>query len=213
MTYTHINNYVYDCALCPTRCDGKTVAQFDFERDVRFSEAIENHVIQHINQQYPHLIATKTTCEGYPDIEIAYRHSPQTSIAFVEIKGQARTFMAVARLLPDSGLRPSETIALNLSDLERYFRVNEQEQKPLYLVWSLLRRPCIVGIGNKSHLFFYQDIAVLQNIREKDSANHRRFRRESGKGDVVNGVHKGVTVNYHFSLQELCEGLPNLSKL
>jgi hypothetical protein len=30
-----------------------------------------------------------------------------------------------------------------------------------------------------------------------------RFRRASGYGDVVNGVHKGVVVNYHFSLEEL----------
>ena len=31
----------------------------------------------------------------------------------------------------------------------------------------------------------------------------RRYRRESTRSDFVNGVHKGVTVNYHFSLREL----------
>ena len=35
--------------------------------------------------------------------------------------------------------------------------------------------------------------------------NTRTFRRKSGVGDIVNGEHKGVVVNYHFSLQELKE--------
>jgi len=36
----------------------------------------------------------------------------------------------------------------------------------------------------------------------------RRFRRKSGTGDVIDDVHKGVVVNYHFSLNELINGIP-----
>jgi hypothetical protein len=42
----------------------------------------------------------------------------------------------------------------------------------------------------------------LKTIYQKQ-LDKRRFRRKSGDGDVVDGVHKGVTVNYHFSLTEL----------
>jgi hypothetical protein len=32
----------------------------------------------------------------------------------------------------------------------------------------------------------------------------------TGIGDVVNGQHKGVLVNYHFSLNELIQGIPTI---
>ena len=51
---------------------------------------------------------------------------------------------------------------------------------------------------------------MLENIRKNDINNFRKFKRASGKGDIVDGVHKGVLVNYHFSLNELLEGIPNL---
>ncbi len=213
MTFNKINENIYDCTICPTRCDGKTVAQFDFEKDVQFSENIENKIIDYINQKYPSLVASKTVRTGYPDIEIAKKNDPETSVAFVEIKGQARTFMSVAKILKDSNLQPSETIALNLSDLERYFEVNKKENIPFFVLWCVMRRPCIVGSRDEDRKYFYQEISILQKIREKDSKNTRRFRRESGKGDIVNGVHKGVTINYHFSLNELERNFPDLSVL
>jgi hypothetical protein len=213
MKYQQIRPNVYNCSVCPTKCDGVTVAQFDFEKDVRFSEKIENQVISIINATYPHLIATKTSKDGYPDIEIAKKESPELTIAFIEIKGQARTFMSVARILSQSRLQPSETLALNLSDLERYFIIKDKEKLPIYLVWCLMRRPCIVGIKPDDKLFFHQEISLLRAIRQKDTTNSRRFRRQSGKGDVVNGQHKGVVVNYHFSLNELIQNLPNLDNL
>lgn len=212
MPYQEISPNIFNCAVCHTRCDGKTVAQFDFERDVRFSEQIENEVIQVLNQNYPTLISTKTTRDGYPDIEIKKRNNNEC-VCFIEIKGQARTFMSIARFLPNSGLRPSETLALNLSDLERYFEIHNNETVPIYLVWCLMRRQCITGINLNNKLFFYQKIEILKQIRYRDINNSRRFRRASGRGDIVEGVHRGVVVNYHFSINELNAGLPNLQNL
>ncbi len=211
MPYQQISPKIFNCVVCETRCDGKTVKQFDFDKDVKFSEGIENEVIDTINRNYPNLIAQKTIKEGYPDIEIAKRDNPISIIAFIEIKGQARTFMSVAKILSQSGLQASETIALNLSDLERYFAIKEKEKLPIYLVWCLMSRPCIVQTNSK--LFFYQQLNKLQIIRNQDLNNSRRFRRSSGQGDIVNGQHKGVVVNYHFSLNELVEGLPVLKDL
>lgn len=143
MVYKEVSNYIFDCISCPTRCDGKSKAVYDFEKDVAFSEAIENEIINKINHWYPNLFAFKTKQDGYPDIEIISKNSINRAIAFIEIKVQSRTFMSVQRFLPNSNLRPSETLALNLSDLERYFKVFENEQIPTFIVWCLKNRPCI----------------------------------------------------------------------
>lgn len=210
MPYISIGPNKFNCDVCETRCDGKTVPQFDFERDVSFSEKIENEVINEINSSYPNLLAFKTNRDGYPDIEIKNRENQTVCLLFIEIKGQARTFMSVQRLLPNAGLYPSETLACNLSDLERYFLIKDTEQIPIYVTWCLMRRPCITGLDFNNKKFFSQEINQLRQIRLNDKYDYRRFRRRSGRGDVVNGIHKGVVVNYHFSINELNEGLPVL---
>ena len=91
--------------------------------------------------------------------------------------------MTVAKNLPDSDLIPSETLALNLSDLVRYFDIQKKTDKPVFIIWCLENRPCIVSPGET--FFCYQDASVLKTIYEAEG-DKRRFKRESGKGDVVN---------------------------
>jgi hypothetical protein len=210
MGYIEISKYIFGCISCPTRCDGKSKAIYDFEKDVAFSEAIENEIITKINKAYPNLFAFKTKKLGYPDIEIISKSSITKPIAFIEVKVQSRTFMSIEKLLPNSNLKPSETLALNLSDLERYFKVFENEQIPTFIVWCLKNRPCINT--NNEDLYFHQKITELQNIRQNDVLNFRKFKRATGTGDVVDGIHKGVLVNYHFSINELISGIPNLNQ-
>jgi hypothetical protein len=59
-------------------------------------------------------------------------------------------------------------------------------------------------------LYFHQNIQELEKIRLNDKNNSRKFKRATGIGDVVNGEHKGVLVNYHFSLNELIQGIPTI---
>lgn len=108
--------------------------------------------------------------------------------------------MAVGKVLPFSGLTPSETIALNLSDLVRYIDLQDKLGLKISILWVLSNRACMVKPNET--LYFFQKLDMLKNIynTEKDK---RRFKRASGEGDVVDGLHKGVTVNYHFSLREL----------
>ncbi len=202
--------FLFECQNCPTPCDGISVPHFDFEKDVAFAEQIEGELIARFNKQYPHYIAAKTSREGYPDLEIADREERTQPFLMLEIKAQTRTFMAVARCMPACGLLPSETVALNLSDLLRYFDIKQKyPTTPMYILWCLLNRPCITPVGRRR--WFYADIEHLRKIYENEK-NKRRFRRKSGVGDVVDGRHKGVTVNYHFSLNELTEGFPPLKK-
>ncbi|MBE9467691.1 MAG: hypothetical protein IMY72_05130 [Bacteroidetes bacterium] len=198
MYYKNISKYIYDCNSCPTRCDGKSKGLYLFEKDLDFSEYFEQKIVNHLNKKY-NFFAQKTEDNSFPDIEV-HKKGVADVWFYIEIKVQKRTFMLVEKILPQSNLKPSETVALNLSDLLRYFSIHDKTKKPIFIFWGLLNRPCIVK--KNEYLFFYQNINILKNIYQK-YGDKRRFRRKSGKGDVVNGVHKGVTVNYHFSLNEL----------
>lgn len=193
------NKFVFDCSACPTRCDGKSKGVYIFMNDVDYSEHKEQQVIAQINTVEGY-VAKKCEQDGYPDVEVL--HKPTGKIFYIEIKAQRRTFMSVKRILPEGGLEPSETLALNLSDLLRYFEIKRTTGKPVFILWCLENRPCIVPEGKT--YYYYQNIekleAIYDIVRDK-----RRFRRESGRGDVVNGQHKGVVVNYHYSLNELKE--------
>jgi GR25 family glycosyltransferase involved in LPS biosynthesis len=183
----------YDCDICPTRCDGRSKTTYIFEDDVALSEKAENWLLNHL-QAVLGLTVRKAPAQahGLPDLEIIRDNQV---VGRVEVKAQGRAFMSVARLLPQGNLRPYETLALNLSDLERYIALHKIEQKPIYIVWRV-KRPCI-GEG-----YWGQSIETFSAIYAKYGVR-RRYRRASTESDIVNGEHKGVTVNYHFSLREL----------
>ena len=208
MSHIQLAPNIYDCSSCQTRCDGKSIGVYDFEKDVNFSETIEDKVIKQINKSNVNLFAFKTKKSGYPDIEIISKSSIDKPVCYIEIKVQSRTFMSVEKVLASSNLKPSETIALNLSDLERYFKVYEKEKIDFYIVWCLKNRRCINT--ENTDLYFHQTIQELEKIRLNDKNNSRKFKRATGIGDVVNGEHKGVLVNYHFSLNELIQGIPTI---
>ena len=192
------NTYIFDCKTCQTRCDGISKGVYIFANDVKFSEKYENLIIKKINEN-PRYIAKKCNKSGYPDIVISEKIT-NNLFSYLEIKVQRRTFMSVSKILPDSDLIPSETVALNLSDLLRYFEIQKKTNIPTSIMWIIINRPCIVE--SKNILLVYQKTQIIEEIYEK-YGKKRRFRRKSGTGDIVNGVHKGVVVNYHFSLKEL----------
>jgi len=171
---------------------------YQFEDDASFSEHYEQALIRYINQFTPYK-AKKTTEKGYPDIVVS---NSKQQYFYIEVKVQRRTFMNVEKILPDSKLKPSETVALNLSDLLRYFELEEQGYGKIFIFWILLNRDCV--LAEKSTRYFYRQACDLKNIFEQEGVK-RRFRRKSGEGDEVDGKHLGVTVNYHFSLSELIE--------
>lgn len=194
--YLQLSPNIFDCKVCPTRCDGISKMKYSFEKDADFSELYEQKLIDYINNTTRYK-ASKTTEKGYPDIKVVN----QNGVTFyIEVKVQQRTFMSVEKHIPQSGLKPSETIALNLSDLKRYFELEKDKNLTIFIFWVVLNRPCLVPLHTAK--YYYRLVAELKPIWEKEKES-RKFRRKSGEGDVVNGEHKGVTVNYHFSLNEL----------
>lgn len=183
----------FDCAICPTRCDGRSKSAYIFEDDVAASEAAEDWLAEHLASVLAvDVYKAPARSHGLPDLALI---RGDRVLARVEVKAQGRAFMAVERLLPDAELRPYETIALNLSDIKRYAAQYRANNVPTFLIWRV-RRPCL-GEG-----YWGQGIEALIEI-----GNHfrdaRTFRRASTDSDYVDGQHRGVTVNYHFSLREL----------
>jgi hypothetical protein len=170
---------------------------YNFKNDVAFSEHYEQLLIKSVIEKG--YFATKTNKDKYPDVEIYDRENGKL-LCYVEVKVQRRSFMSIKRILPNANLVPSETLALNLSDLEHYIEQSKIVDVPICIMWVLAERPCI--LGDKKVMCFYNNIHEFERILS-NYGNNRRFRRASGKGDVVNGQHKGVVVNYHFSIAEL----------
>jgi len=186
---------IFDCKRCATPCDGTSKKSFNFQADTAISEIAESELSLRLNQ-FEFIHAQKVSEENahLPDIEI---RKDDKVIARVEVKAQGRAFMAVNRLLPGGNLLPYETVALNRSDLVRYIKNFELENIPTFIVWRI-KRPCIPDA------WFGHDLDSLRKSFEK-YGEKRTFKRRSTQSDFVNGTHKGVTVNYHFSLQELLE--------
>ncbi len=197
--------------MCEHRCDSISKSIYNFEADIDFSNFIQNFVIGLINRLNKSYEAERYDKDkSFPDIVIKKKNETE-EFAFLEIKVQSRTFMKIQELLSASNLYPSETLALNLSDLERYFLIKDEIKKPIFVVWALMNRPCITGLNFESVKFYHQEVDALKLIRVSDMNDTRRFRRKSGQGDVnESGEHKGVVVNYHFSINEMECGLPLL---
>lgn len=190
-------NYRHDCSSCQTRCDGVSLGVYNFQDDVAFSEHYEQQLINSIIEEG--YFAKKTTKDKYPDVEV-YDKEGGKLLCYIEVKVQRRSFMSIQKVLPDADLWPSETLALNLSDLMHYIEQGRNVDVPIYIMWFLLERPCV--LGDKEVMCFYNHIDEFEKVFSQ-YGDKRRYRRESGKGDVVDGKHKGVVVNYHFSISEL----------
>ncbi|MCS6844104.1 MAG: hypothetical protein NZ528_07265 [Caldilineales bacterium] len=183
----------FDCSLCPTRCDGRSKAAYVFEEDAALSAGAEAWLMAHLAAALDvEVRQTPARRRGLPDLELVREGR---LLARVEVKAQGRAFMAVERLLPQANLRPYETVALNLSDIRRYAALYRAEGVPLFVVWRV-KRPCL-GEGYWGH-HIEALMAVGNRYRDR-----RKWRRASTPSDVVDGEHRGVTVNYHFSLREL----------
>jgi hypothetical protein len=183
----------FDCAICPTRCDGRSKGAYIFEDDVALSEGAEDWLLSYLAQTLGCTVRkAPAQRHGLPDLEIM--RGGQVA-ARVEVKAQGRAFMAVQRLLPQASLLPYETVALNFSDLKRYAAQYRANPLPTFIVWRV-KRPCL-GEG-----YWGQRLDVLMAIGNR-YRHTRTFRRASTASDIVDGEHKGVVVNYHFSLREL----------
>jgi len=193
--------FIPNCDECnlSNKCSGKSKGQYIFEDDTALSDKVEEETKMLIVKHTKFLcdkVIDKELADGYPDLKVLLE-SPDNVVARVEVKFQQRTFMKIKQKLPLANLLPAETVALNKSDLVRYFEIYTLiKPTPIYIVWKLLR-PCF------GELWLYNHISEFKKIYEQ-YGDKRTFRRQSGYGDIdEEGRHLGVVVNYHFSINEL----------
>lgn len=197
----NLNKYLYSCAYCKTPCCGVSKGEYLFDNDLKFSESFEDLLINELNSRG--FNAFKNINLKGPDVTVM---KDNKLICYVEVKVQRRAFRKVYEVMPESKLLPSEAVALGYSDLVRYFDLSDKMKVPIFVAWVVSERPCI----NKSKFcFFYQDINELKRVHDV-FLSKRLFRRSSGVGDVVDGEHLGCVLVYHFSLNELKEGVDGL---
>lgn len=142
MAYIKLNEFVYDCSKCHTRCDGISKGVYLFENNASFSKEYEQLLINKINATGK-LVAIKAAIAGYPDVEVRDL-AGEYIYCYIEVKVQQHVFMQVEKYLPYCNLKPSETVALNLSNLLRYFELHKSAQLKIVVVWFLLKRLCLV---------------------------------------------------------------------
>lgn len=189
------NSLLPDCRTCRHRCDNKSYGNYQFIYDFNDSERVVQEVAAIIQKQSRNrIICERPNDYSEPDLLLRRNIAPYDVIARVEVKYDRRAFMQIEKYCPKSGLKPWNTVVCNESDLERYICLASTECIPTYIVWKI-ERPCL-GIQ-----YYFQDIDTLAMIREQYQGL-RRYRRRYGRGDIdKNGMHCGVTVNYHFSIQ------------
>lgn len=141
MAYIKLSEFVFDCTKCHTPCDGISKGSYISNNDVSSSEGFEEMLIEQINKTGKH--SAKNLEDDYPDLKIYDQDG--NLYRYLEVKVQQRKFMQVKRYLPDSTLEPSETVALNLSDLLRYFKIQKVTGTSTVIVWFLLNWMCILN--------------------------------------------------------------------
>lgn len=85
--------------------------------------------------------------------------------------------MKIRGMLPQSDLIPSDTVALNLSDLVRYFKIaGDEAGVPIYVLWVLLERPCILkGKKQDASTKIYKNLkAYTVNIKTRGDLEEKR---------------------------------------
>lgn len=194
----HMGGWIFDCRRCPSPCDSRSKLHYLFEEDLGRSAVFERELIELINGREG-FYAELSSHTAWPDITVFQKQNKEVAL-FIELKYQQRTFMKVEQRLPGSGLVPSETVALNTSDLLRYHQLTNELRAPVFIFWAIENRPCIIAAGE--HRFFYASLKKLIRIYRAEKST-RSFNRRTGKGDIQQGEHKGVTHNFHFRLSEL----------
>lgn len=189
------NRLLPDCRTCRHRCDGKSYGNYQFIYDLKDSERVVQDVAAIIQKQSRNrIICERPNDYSEPDLLLRRNIAPFEVIARVEVKYDRRAFMQIEKYCPYGNLKPWNTCVINESDLIRYIDLASLESIPTYVVWKI-ELPCL---GTK---YYFQDIDTLATIREQYQGL-RRYRRRYGRGDIdKNGMHCGVTVNYHFSIQ------------
>ncbi len=193
-----------ECGVCKI-CIAKSKLIYPFQRDLKTSRQLVDALKSYIETNTGYK-CKNTEIDKNPDIvvfDIIDTTKPKGElICRVEAKMlEGYAFMKAEQLLADH-LKPKETLVVDEPKLISYFECVKNDLRyhgksvPIYIVWKF-DRPC-ADLGG---ITVFQEIKILKNIYDK-RGNDRSFERKTVDSDIVNGVKRGVTTKYHFSLRE-----------
>ncbi len=191
------------CGEC-RKCKGISKLDYPFEKNLHTSRDLVNELINYVNKNTPYL-AVETSINKNPDIDVYKDKSHQELLCRIEAKFlEGQGFMTAERV----GLYPKETLVVDEPKLQSYFACKENDRKtgkniPIYVVWKF-DKPC----DDVGGITVFQEIDILRQIYQK-YGDTRKINRATGENDYQNGVKKGITEKYHFSIRE-CEPIENL---
>lgn len=175
---------VWDCDVCKL-CSSQSKGLYYFDEDLKKSinavEEVANDITTNTN-----LVPYPTDVEKRGDILI--KNMTGENVARVEVKLITTTFKMVKRLLPQSNLSPFEVVVIDEPKLQSYFKTQEEDKLPYFVVIKLTRA-CRNGQKVYARL---EDLKKIYNFY----GNKRFFKRRTGFGDGT----KGVITKYHFSV-------------
>ncbi|UOE51325.1 hypothetical protein MTO98_09565 [Mucilaginibacter sp. SMC90] len=180
-------------------CQPYSALRYPFQRDLANSEGLVKELEKFIHESTG-LLVSKTTVHENPDLLV--RDSNGKLIARVEAKYlEGKAFMKAAKILGEP-LFPKETLVVDTPKLLSYFSCKEIDLReqgrniPIYVVWKF-DRPC-ADVGG---ICVYQEVNILKSIYQLKKTV-RSYTRQTGQGDFVDGIKRGVTDKFHFSISE-----------
>lgn len=192
------------CGVCDI-CIAKSKLNYPFQRDLKTSQQLVEALKTYIETNTAYK-CRNTKIDKNPDIvvfEIVDITKPKgVLVCRVEAKMlEGYAFMKAEHLLGDH-LKPKETLVVDEPKLISYFECVDNDLRdhgksvPIYIVWKF-DRPC-ADLGG---ITVFQEIKILKGIYEK-RGNNRSFERKTVESDIVDGVKRGITGKYHFSIRE-----------
>jgi hypothetical protein len=193
-----------ECGSCSI-CKARSKLEYPFQRDLKTSEQLVQALKTYIEANTPY-VCRDTQVHKNPDIvvlDIVSTSNPKGRLVCrVEAKMlDGYAFMKAEELLGDH-LKPKETLVIDEPKLLSYFECVDNDLRqhgksvPIYVVWKF-DRPC-ADLGG---ITVFQEVTKLRAIFEKRGTN-RTFERKTVASDLDNGVKRGITAKYHFSLRE-----------
>jgi len=186
-------------------CGGCNICQpysaliYPFERDLANSEMLVKELERFI-QESTGLRVSETTVHQRPDLLV--HDANGKLIARLEAKYlEGKAFMKATKILGEP-LFPKETLVVDTPKLLSYFNCQEIDLReqgrniPIYVVWKF-DRPC-ADVGG---ICIYQEVSILKRIYQLKK-DVRSYTRQTGQGDFVDGIRRGVIDKFHFSISE-----------
>lgn len=174
----------WNCDVCDL-CKGESKGFYYFDKDLAKSinsvQEVSNDILQNTN-----LTPRPTDVEKRGDILLYNKDGKK--VARVEVKLITTTFRKIKTILPNGDLTPYETVVIDEPKLKTYFKTQEEEGIPFFVVVKLTRA-CRDGAKVFARL---EDLKSVYDLYGRT----RYFQRQIGAGDG----NKGIIAKYHFSI-------------